>query len=420
MSSKPDFIPAAEVLDLLGIRPQTLYAYVSRGWLRSIKQPGRREHLYARDDVERLRARSRARLGHGAVAAGAMHWGDPIIATSITEITSLGPRYRTYLAVDLARGGHSFETAAELLWSGLHPEEPVQWPVDPLPPAVTGLTRSIAVGSNEHLLEVFSVFVLALGMTRGTFAERLRGGSPLAAAREILQTLAGCLGYASERRCFVALRDGEGFAAGVARAFGIEPSEENCAALDAILILLADHELAPTTFAARVAASSGAALHSCIASALCTTAGTQTGRIYDRVEDMLRGATTRAELLDRAREMNERGSTPPGFSHPFYPKGDPRALHLFDLAGRRSCQSRQLEGILGFIEGAGAELDLHPRQELAVATLAIVMGLPEHCGSALYALARTAGWVAHVVEQRLAGTLLRPRARFVGAAVPVS
>jgi citrate synthase len=68
--SRSDYLPASAVMRILGIRLQTLYAYASRGWLRSVRQPGRKEHLYAFDDVEKLRVRSDARRGHGAVAAG--------------------------------------------------------------------------------------------------------------------------------------------------------------------------------------------------------------------------------------------------------------------------------------------------------------------------------------------------------------
>jgi citrate synthase len=98
-----DYATAAQALDILKVRPQTLYAYVSRGLVRSIPQPGQKERLYRRDDLKRLETRSLARAGHGAVAAAAMNFGEPIISTSITEITAEGPRYRGRMAADLAR-----------------------------------------------------------------------------------------------------------------------------------------------------------------------------------------------------------------------------------------------------------------------------------------------------------------------------
>ncbi|MDB5846906.1 MAG: citrate synthase [Rhodoferax sp.] len=112
------YASAAEAMRLLNVRQQTLYAYVSRGLIRSIPQKGLKDRLYLRDDITRVGMRSAARAGHGPVAASAMNWGEPIFPTSITEITPQGPRYRGRLAADLVRGGVAFEAVAELLWTG--------------------------------------------------------------------------------------------------------------------------------------------------------------------------------------------------------------------------------------------------------------------------------------------------------------
>lgn len=412
----PDYVTAPDALRLLGVRPQTLYAYVSRGWLRSVKQPGRRERLYALEDLEKLRARSNARRGHGAVAEGAMHWGNPIIPTAITEIGPDGPRYRTQLAIDLARGGTSFEAVAELLWSGVKPGEPVRWHLDPVPPEIASLARSTAVRWKDELPEVFALFVLGLGVARKAESEGEAGGECSPAARQIIQTVAGCFGYASIQREFTPLRQGEPMVEGLARVLGVEETDENRSALQAILILLADHELSTPAFAARMAASCGSTpLHSCIVSAICASSGTHFVGSYDRLEDLLYGDSTRAELFQFVQGMGERGNRPPGFSHPLYPKGDPRALFLLDLAKRRARPPKRLEEICRFVDDVGSKLGLYPRQELAVVTLAMTIGLPRRCAGALYILARIAGWVAHVQEQQSSGSLLRPRAKFIGA-----
>ena len=125
VSNLDDYLSRQEALAILGVKPQTLYAYVSRGLVRSVPQPGGRTGYYLREDVDKLRAKSVARSGHGPAAASAMRWGEPVVGTSITEITDQGPRYRNHLALDLALGRHSFETVAELLWGGVLAEEPV-------------------------------------------------------------------------------------------------------------------------------------------------------------------------------------------------------------------------------------------------------------------------------------------------------
>lgn len=413
-SPGPEYVPAAEAIRMLGIHLQSLYAYVSRGWIRSIKQKGQRERLYSVEDIERLRIRSKARLGHGAIAAEAMNWGAPVIPTMITEITSRGPRYRNHHAVDLARSGRSFESVAELLWSGILHEEPLRWEVERLPPSVSQMALSTAVQSAGQLLEVFASFTLALGMARGSIEERMRSGTTLPAARHVLQTFVGCFGYASSGR-FEPMNTGDSVAEGLARACGVAPTTANLEALQAILILLADHELSPGAFTARLAASSGAPLSTCIVAGICPTTGSLTGRLYDRVEDLLRGEDTGAQLLGTVSSMCERGVTPPGFEHPLYPKGDPRGRYLIELSRRLFAPTKRLTAIYNLVEEAESRLNLHARQELAVVTLAIAIGLPRGCCGALFTLSRTAGWVAHVLEQRLSTGLLRARGAFVRA-----
>lgn len=413
-SQHGDFLSAQEAIRLLEVRPQTLYAYVSRGWIRKLRQEGRKDRLYLREDVERVRARSRARSGHGAVAASAMHWGEPIIPTAITQITPEGPRYRGRLAVQLARDGTSFEAVAELLWSGFLYDDLLRWPVIALPADVRRLIQS-TLRSNDQLFEILAFVTLKLGISRGGIAERVRSGRPVDAARQIIQVLVGCFAYLSRQHRFLPMRNGQSIVEGLLRSLDVAVTAENREAMEAMLVLFADHELSPGAFAARVAASSGATLHSCIACAICTSSGVQVGRIYGRVQEFLAGAPSKAVLLRRAQEFQERGSAVPGFVHPVYPKGDPRGLFLLDLAKRRSRQSRRLEAIYGFVDDAREKLGIYPRHEIAAVALAIAMGIPAHSAAAVFMLARTAGWVAHVMEQRLSQGLLRPRAKFVEA-----
>src|SRR4051794_1895704 len=119
----------------LGIQVRSLYAYVSRGQVRSVPGEAGRPRLYALADPERLRVRRDARAGHGAVAAGALRWGEPVLDSAVTAITPRGPAYRGHLATDLAAAGVAFENAAELLWSGYLPPGSVTWPRSAMPHA---------------------------------------------------------------------------------------------------------------------------------------------------------------------------------------------------------------------------------------------------------------------------------------------
>ena len=120
-------LSSKEAADLLRIKPQTLYAYVSRGWIRSIGKDKRRGFLYSRDDVERLRARGHARAEGGVFKRGTPRWSEPIVQSSITKITPGGPEYRGHPALNLARVGHRFENVAEMLWTGTWVEEAIDW-----------------------------------------------------------------------------------------------------------------------------------------------------------------------------------------------------------------------------------------------------------------------------------------------------
>jgi citrate synthase len=128
------WVDAAAAASLLGVQRRTLYAYVSRGAVRSVAGERARQRLYAVEDLTRLKARHDARAGHGAVAAGALRWGEPVLDSAITAITPRGPAYRGHLAVDLAAAGVPFENVAELLWSGELATAPVRWPAAAPPP----------------------------------------------------------------------------------------------------------------------------------------------------------------------------------------------------------------------------------------------------------------------------------------------
>lgn len=418
-----DYATAAEALALLNVRPQTLYAYVSRGWIRSVAQKGLKGKLYSREDLARVGRRSLARSGHGPVAASAMNWGEPILTTSITEITEQGPRYRGQLAADLVRSGAAFEDVAELLWTGAPPTVAIHaagWPQ--LRPAreLTALTQTLAaLDAGDNLLESCALVVLMLGMRRDPADKRLESGNTLAAARAIMQAMAGCCGFVGPARAFLPMRNGQTLVDGLMQSLAMAPTAANRDALRTVLILMADHELPPGTLCARVVASSGGTLHSCLASALCATSGADVGRMYGRIEDFLGRPRDRSVLARRAYKLHATGQRVPGFDHPLYPKGDPRATMMLEIARDRSDGDRELRAIFGFLDDIRAGSALLPRQELAIVVLCRALGLPRQAAAALFALGRTAGWVAHVLEQRAAGTLLRPRAQFVGSPIHI-
>lgn len=408
-----NYLTAKETTRLLDIKLQTLYAYVSRGLIRSASQPGKKARIYLRSDVERVHARALARSGHGPVAADAMNHGQPIIPTSITEISDRGPSYRGKLATDLAAMAASFESVAELLWTGCWNSESRCWTIAAPSSELLRLINSFSHSCNrDQLLEVFALVTLHLGLSHRTTPKRGQYVDTFDDARQIIGVLVGCAGLAAPQRRYIPILKGQRIAEGLLRALGGDVTSENSEAVSIMLTLLADHELSPGTLSARVAASGGATLHGCIASALCASSGVHVAQVFDHVHDFLAGTSSKAGLLKQAASRQARGETIPGFTHPLYPKGDPRAKMLLDFIRSRK-PSRQLLAICDFVSEIERTTGLHVRHEVPMVALTRAMGLPKQAPSAIFLLSRIAGWVAHIQEQRLSGQMLRPRAHYV-------
>ncbi|HEY4372322.1 MAG TPA: citrate/2-methylcitrate synthase [Burkholderiales bacterium] len=417
-----DYLNREQALEILGIKAATLYSYVSRGFIRAIPQPGGRASFYLREDVEKAKARAEARAGHGPVAASAMRWGEPVIQTGITEITPQGPRYRARLATDLAREGVSFEGVAEYLWSGLYHDDiglstMVRWPSPPLQEAVSvWIQQAAQLHDNAHILQLMSVVTNGLGIAEGSRSERIASGATaVQSARRLIRALAGTFGFLGGKRSFYALKEGESIVTGVLAALGRADDETTNRALQQALVLCADHELNPTTFAARVAASTGADLHSCVGAALGAHFGSLVGAMPDKVEEMFAMPVDEKAILSTIKRLTEAARNPPGFNHPAYPKGDPRTALLLDVA-EQSASPRtapEVHHIRAVLDAAQDQFGALPAIEMGLVTVSRALDLPAGTASGLFALGRSAGWVAHVLEQRLAGFLIRPRAKFV-------
>jgi citrate synthase len=166
------------------------------------------------------------------------------------------------------------------------------------------------------------------------------------------------------------------------------------------LVLLADHELNASTFAVRVAASTGASLSACLLAGLATLTGPLHGGAARALQSLL-DAARQVGANEAVREWLHRGEPLPAFGHPLYPEGDPRAIALmrhFKLSGMFLAVRTAAEDLIGE----------PPNVDFALAALAPFV---------IFALSRSVGWIAHALEQIAAGQLIRPRARYVGPAL---
>jgi citrate synthase len=401
---------ARDAARFLDVKLSTLYAYTSRGLLRSIPVEGARARRYLRAEVERLKARHDARAGHAAVAAGALRWGEPVLDTHLTRIDSAGPHYRNRPAIELARKGVSFEAVAELLWTGnLPPGRP------PMTAPDAGL-RTAAVRSlippGTPPLDVLTVVAPLLAV-----ADPLRHAAPreaeLVRARQLLRRLTAALALPGGGECVRSALAAPSLAAAALSAFGKSCSRRAEGAVNALLIICADHELNPSSFAARLTASTGADLYACVSAGLAAMGGPRHGAACDRVEAFVEEVSSPRQVAVALQERMRRGDEIHGFGHPLYPAGDPRAVALLEMAnqlGRRVPKVRIVQEVVRImVEGGYGK----PSLELGQVAVTAALGLPKGAATALFALGRTAGWVAHALEQREAGFVLRPRARFV-------
>jgi citrate synthase len=408
------YLSSSQAIQLLHIKRETLYTYVSRGVIRSIVQPGRKARLYYREDVEKVRDRRAARYGHGPVAEAALRLGQPVVSTAITEITPEGPCYRGRLATALAQHPCSFESTAELLWSGISYDEQVVWDADDAPehfkPLVDGLGL---LRPRQPMLRILALTTTLLGTSA---SDEIRHGTTIALTRRLIRAQAACCGYLSTQPRLFLPQQPMAIAEQIMGALKVKPSDAALRALNTMLILCADHELSSSTFAARIAASTGGGLHACVLAASATHSGSLLGGTCDKTEDLLHDTKTAKEALQRLVDVEREGRRLPGFNMPIYPRGDPRARFLLKLAAQLPANNARGEMVLRLIEDAEHELDMHPSVEAGLIATTAMLGMPERSAGTLWAIARVAGWAAHVMEQRLAGYVLRPRARYISSA----
>jgi citrate synthase len=366
-----------------------------------------------RPPKRRLIARSQAHAGVLARAETAMRWGEPIISTQITEITPEGPRYRGRSAIDLARAGTSFEAVANFLWTGALDDEDLRFSAHDRGVDADRVVASLDVElPPSDVQKLFSILVLSGGLPDRGLNE-FRDGRTIASAQQIIQILAGACGYLHAPHRFAAARPREAVAATVARALGAGGDPRTSELVNAALVLCADLELAPGTFAARIAASAGSDLYASVAAGIGAHAGVLTGRGSDKAEDLLRDIS-RKTLKRNLDILKTHGRKLYGFNHPYFPKGDPRAELLIDWARAIDPLPKLAEQALWFLDEAREQCGAYPGMAIGLVILCTALGLPRRSAVALWSVSRAAGQIAHVLEQRMQGFVMRPRARYSG------
>jgi citrate synthase len=382
-------LTAREAAARLGVKIETLYAYVARGRLRAraANGSGGRGRFPARD-VDALVARKEERRDPAVAAARALRWGLPVVESAVSSTDGVRLMYRGRDAVKLANRA-TYEQVAELLWTGKLPLARPLWGDDELP------FPSSRLPGQSLFLERMQISIASLAPLDDARHDLSDAGVAATARRMIPRVLRAMGAHA-----------GDGMAARLLVALTGRAARARDAAavrlVDRALVLCAEHELNPSTFAARVAASTWAHPYAVVSAGLATLSGPRHGRSPDLLEQYMR--------------RPEPGVLAPGFGHPLYDRGDPRVAPLLEGATEYPRGRERLSALLRVVDDMAAHGAPPPNLDLGLYALATALRLPPGSASAIFAVGRIAGWMAHAMEQYASGTMIRPRARYVGAA----
>lgn len=389
MAAMNNDLSAAEAARFLNVSLPTLYSYVSRGLLASVSNGASRRKRYPREDVLRLAARKNDARRGGQTAVAAMHWGLPVLETRISHIFDGRLLYRGCDATALAQHA-TLEAAAGLLWDDGENDH-FQQDAPVLPQELAGAPDGPPLAR--------AMFAMAMLASMPAPADILRSGPALMRilAAALLQTAPSALPLHLQ----------------LIQAWHADAEQTEL--LRAALILLADHELNASTFSVRCVASTGASLPAALMAGLAALSGDKHGGGSAAARRMLTQALA-APDASAAIGAYYQTVTPElaGFGHPLYPDGDPRAAYLLGSLTRMAHEKPELAAILAVCAAAGELLDARPNADLALAAMELAFGWPEGAGMVVFALARSAGWIAHAAEQAASAALIRPRARYIG------
>jgi len=418
-----EWIGAAEAAKRLGVKQATLYAYVSRGMLTRRRGADGRSSLFEADEVARLTEKGQPRRAAGT--------GDFVIESELTEVADGRFRYRGMEVTKLALW-RPFEEVAGWLWTGSFGKQGTPSGKDLATQPWQATAEAVAAGTGAQAalpdgtlpLERLRVIVPAMAAT-DPLRLHLDPPAVVAAGRNIIAGMVDCLpdpatgsSASASGTCVPSARLAEG---GIAGRFWYRicpkrPDPGLLGALRAAMALLADHELAASTFAARMAASVRADPYAVVATGLgALGTSRQYGGASLGAEAMLGAIRDPADAVRVVGDLLRRGERIPGLGD-FSDTPDPRAKALLDLMKKAAPRSTRFAVAAAVLEETRRRALPEPNVDFALAALANVAGMITGAGEAIFAVARSAGWIAHAMEEYAKNVPLRPRTVYIGPA----
>jgi citrate synthase len=380
-----NWITLTEAARQLGVRAQTVYAYVSRGNIAVMPDPhDPRKSLYRAEDVAGLCRKKQVGRKREALAAGTIFGAEPCIYSSITAFSKGRPYYRGRDSIRLSETA-TLEDVATILWNASAP--------------ISFDTGDMPLQGDERGRQCAFTSVAALAACGHSTLGRTDGALHIEAGRLV----------ALVAQAFGARRDATAQLTHERLALGWGQQRDGAELIRRAMVLVADHEITSSAFAARITASTGASLPGCLLTGLATLSGPlhgdASGRVRAVFDDVRRLGAEHvvAHHLQSAIPL-------PGFGHHLYPDGDPRAGALLAVLNPP-------QELMSFIDKVVELTGLKPNIDVALAAMAAQLELPREASFALFATARSVGLLAHCIEQLRVGKVIRPRGRYTGDAL---
>ena len=373
-----DWLTSAEAAARLGVKRATLYSYVSRGLLQRLVDSDGRSSRFDPEEVDRLRSRS-GRRREDEIGV--------LVSTAITKIADGELRVRGRDLIGLAAETR-FEDAVDWVW-GAEPD---------------------AGWSNSDEAEELSGQIQGLLPDTAPMMDRLRVAVSIASATDPLRNdlSASSVRAAGRRLLFVMMHSLPVVAAPREGDLSerlwcrLAPGRSNLrqrAILNRALVLLLDHGLASSTLGVRVAASVRADPYSAVSAGLGILGGRLHGAASGPVHRIFQEAVANGDPAGALGEAQRRTGYTPGFGHAVYRQRDPRCSALMEAVAGAWASHEHLPKVLT-VQSLASERTAAPATvDFPLGAMTFLAGMRPEAGEAVFAIARTAGWIAHALEE---------------------
>lgn len=389
-SSKEKYIPIEEAESLLGIKRKSVYSYVSRKKIRTVIDPkNHKKRLYSYDDIISLLEHKNA-SGIEKILQHTLTFGEPVLESSITLIEDSILYYRGYSIGDLVEK-YSFEQVISLLWTGNFQNVPdfekiAIKPLQNLPITLPDIQRYLLELEKREFLSMVWKDLPSIGWK-----------ILMAIIQDVTQNFDSNISIAEKLASF--------FCHGIDHASDI---------INTALIVIADHELNPSSFTARIVTSTGANLFQVIIAGLAALSGFKHGGAIYECNSMLLELQQNFQFDKNLQNRLRRGEDIVGFGHNLYEKGDYRAKVLLKKIEKYYGSTKEFEIDKSLIDKLKAVKKQEPTIDCVLLILSKVLGNGTEFALFLFAYGRLAGWIGHVIEESKRGKLIRPRAKYIG------